>query len=243
MVACGEYQALVAASPTGEIGAGIIWLRSVSRTVECFGPYVFCASLEEKAAIALLEGCIGAVARTPVVGLINYHPTQEFPREQFEHLGRLSVITAAGTRLEHDAWFRLLHEDPGCVVWAHKDLQGYLQSEYERLVLPRRIRLIKELGETRSPHSVLATEFNRMRFWTILRPIWAGADTEENLRSHLSLLKRQQLKNVFFLLDLGQPWQSCFTPSLLHLGFAPRMILPYAGEADLVLFQLEGAGS
>jgi hypothetical protein len=43
--------------------------------------------------------------------------------------------------------------------------------------------------------------------------------------------------------DLGQAWQADFAPALLQNGFLARLVLPYAGEGDLVLFQFEGAGS
>ena len=39
--------------------------------------------------------------------------------------------------------------------------------------------------------------------------------------------------------DLGQSWQTRFTPPLCKGGFFPKMILPYGAEGDLVIFQLD----
>ncbi len=49
------------------------------------------------------------------------------------------------------------------------------------------------------------------------------------------------LHNVFFVLDLSQAWQAAFAGALLPNGFEPCLILPYAGEGDLLVFQFEGA--
>ncbi len=39
--------------------------------IECFGPYLFNQDAGSPIAGALLEACIGAIAKTPAVGLIN----------------------------------------------------------------------------------------------------------------------------------------------------------------------------
>jgi hypothetical protein len=129
------------------------------------------------------------------------------------------------------------------VVWTHPDLAGFLKSEYGRLVFPREIQPVFSEGEAAEPFSVLSAEIDRTLGRATLRPIWPGADREENLAGHLRLLKKEELAAVFFEMDLGLSWQAEFTPALLGLGFTPRMILPYAGAADLVIFQLEAEPS
>jgi len=43
-------------------------------------------------------------------------------------------------------------------------------------------------------------------------------------------------------MDLGVPQQSAYTPALLENGFTPRLLLPHAGEGDLVIFQHQQQG-
>ena len=74
-----------------------------------------------------------------------------------------------------------------------------------------------------------------------LHPVWPGADMETNVAQHLKLLTQEGLRNIFFRVDLGQAWQADFAPALLQNGFLARLVLPYAGEGDLVVFQFEGA--
>ncbi len=243
MMRGGEYSAAVALGPAGEIGGGILWHGSGPRMVECFGPYLFNQDAGSSIAGALLEACIGAIAKTPAVGLINRFPTPEFPRQQFESLGSVLVHTADEPPRQQTAWFRQLHEDLGSITWAHPALEGFLKKEYQRLVLPRDIRLLRDAGEGRSQNSVLSAEFDRLNGQVTLHPVWPGADMETNVAQHLKLLKQEGLRNIFFLVDLGQAWQADFAPALLQNGFLARLVLPYAGEGDLVVFQFEGAGS
>jgi len=54
---------------------------------------------------------------------------------------------------------------------------------------------------------------------------------------HLALFHSESMGNIFFEMDLGQPWQALFARGLLTQGFRPGLILPYAGEGDIVVFQ------
>jgi hypothetical protein len=139
-----------------------------------------------------------------------------------------------------EAWFRLLHEDTGSVVWVHPNLDAFLRREYTKLVLPREIRIDRPSGETLSRHSVLSAEFDRLKSRVTLRPMWPGADAEENIERHVRLLESEKILNIHFVIDLGQAWQTVFIPGLLHGGFEPRFVLPYAGKGDLVVFQFRG---
>ena len=132
-----------------------------------------------------------------------------------------------------------MHEDTGCVVWGHPDLSGFLQREYRRLVFPREIKPVYSDGETVEPFSVLSSEMDRGLGRATIRPLWPGADSDENLAGHVDLFRREALNAIFFEMDLGLSWQAEFTPGLLKLGFIPRMILPYAGTGDFVIFELE----
>lgn len=240
MIRAGEYHSLVAAGNAGEIGGAIFWRRVGANTVECFGPYVFNQDPGSNIAEELIEACIGAVAKTQAVGIINTRPTPEFSRRHFELLGTLDDYAPDGSCARVEAWFRLLREDTGSTVWVHPGLDAFVRREYARLVLPRDIRIDQPSGETLPRHSVLSAEFDRLQGRVTLRPMWPGVDAEENIQRHVRLVAGEKILNIHFAVDLGQAWQTVFIPGLLARGFEPRFVLPYAGKADLVVFQLRG---
>ncbi|HOV85272.1 MAG TPA: hypothetical protein PLM79_02860 [Syntrophobacteraceae bacterium] len=240
MIAVGEYQAVAAVGPAGEIGGAIFWHRTGARTVECFGPYVFNQPPESRMPQGLVEGCIATLARTRAVGLVSMHPTPQFPVGEFEPLGVLTSYAQDGSSLPLRAYFRLLEEDTGSAVWVHPELMEFVETECRRLVLPREIRPFHNVGETLPRHSVLSAAFDRTQSRAILRPLWPGADADENIAQHARLLREEGIRNIRFVLDLGVGWQAEFTPGLLRHGFRPCLLLPYAGEGDVVLFQLPG---
>jgi hypothetical protein len=237
MIGSGEYQAVAAVGPAGELGGAMLWHWIGHQTVECFGPYVFNQDPESAIPESLVEGCIGAIARTHAVGLLNTRPTPQLPEHHFEKLGTLTVHSNDGSSMPLQAWFRLMREDTGCVVWVHADLQDFIQGEYRRLVLPREVRPAQNAGESRSRHSVISAEFDRLQGRVILRPMWPGGDCEENIAEHVRLLRQELIPNIFFTMDLGQAWQADFAPGLLRNAFVPCYVLPYAGKADVILFQ------
>lgn len=239
MVDGGEYRASLALGPGGEIGGGILWHWIGTKTVECFGPYLFQQPAESSMPEALLEACLGAIARTPVVGLISRLPTEHLPIAYFEPLGAVNVPRKDNAPpLDLKAYFRQMQEDPGATAWCHPDLQTYLRDEYQRLVLPRDLRPIIDQGERKHPDSVLSADVDRSRSVVTLRAIRTGRDAEENLFNHLRLFQAEPGTSLFFEMDVALPWQADFTPALLEHGFVPRMVLPYTGTGDLVLFQL-----
>jgi anti-sigma regulatory factor (Ser/Thr protein kinase) len=240
MVASGEYQGAIATGPAGEIGGGILWSWQDLKIVECFGPYVFNQNPGSPMANGLLEACLGAIGKTRAVGMINRRPTEELPKDHFEALGSLELFDTDSENPTLPAYFRQMQEDPGTLSWCHADLEPFLRQEYRRLALAREIRQVRHFGETKNPSSVLSAEFDRPQNTVILRPIRTGSDLDENLQGHLELVTREKLRNIFFEMDLGCPWQADFTPSLLKNGFSPRLILPYAAEGDLVVFQHGG---
>lgn len=238
MVESGDYRAAAALGPGGEIGGGILWHWTGAKTVECFGPYLFDQPPGSRMAAELLEACLGAIARTHAVGLISRLPTEHLPADWFEPLGTVTLPREAGAPpLALEARFRQMQEDPGATAWCHPELEAFLRDEYRRLVLPRDLRTVTDLGEGKPDSSVLSAEVDRGRGVVTLRPIRTGRDAGENLANHLRLFEREPGMSLFFEMDTALPWQADFTPALLAQGFAPRMVLPYAGTGDLVLFQ------
>lgn len=240
MVASGEYGARVAADEWGQIGGGLIWRWIGTKTVESFGPFFFNQQADLGLSEALIDACIGEIAKTDAIGLISRYSTPELQKTYFESLGTIDLVQPEETIKQWPVYYRQLREDLGCQVWAHPGLEAFLTAEYKRLFLAREIRLTMHEGEQRSPYSIFAPQFDRTNRQITLRAIWDGADAAENLGQHVTVLTAENLLNIFFEVDLAHAWEAGLTGILLDQGFAPRLVLPYGGEADVVVFQYQG---
>lgn len=237
MAGSGDYAASLAVDTAGQIGGGMIWRVAGLKIVECCGPYLFNQIAGSGVAEALANSCIEAIARTDAVGLLNRYPTPEVPEGYFERLGSLVYRRCEHAPSELTVLYRQLVEDPGATVWSHPDLEEFLADQYRRLYLARRIQPVRSEGEATARSSVLSAEFDRTNGLVTLRPVVAGMDAEENLGRHVEVLQQENLTGILVSLDLGKPWQSAFVPALLNQSFLPRIVMPYAGKADVVLFQ------
>jgi hypothetical protein len=237
MVTGREYEAALAKGPSGEVAGGILWRWIGEKTVEFFGPYVFPPGSHPEMVQALIDFCLAALARTRAVGLINRWPTDDLPWLFFETLGSLTYTEEDGKKKEAVHYFRQAGEDPGSTVWVVSELETFLRGEYRRLVLPRAFHPTRYFGENLPAFSVIAADLDRTRKTVTLRPVVTGKDLEDSIRQHLRLLQREQIKNVFFELDLGQGGQADFAVPLLNNGFSPRVIIPYGGTGDLLVLQ------
>jgi hypothetical protein len=243
MVASGEYHAIIAADRAGHIGGGLVWRWDGSHLVEFFGPYVIQQPEGSGIRRAIVDACIAAVARTQAVGLINRYPSPDLPAQYFELLGNLTLQQSTGPAIQMGAYYRHLTEDAGLAVWAPPDLEAFLRREYGRLFFAREIRTVRDEGESLSPFSVLSAELDRAAGRGTLHPVWWGKDFPETLRAYLDTLVKEGFLNLFFEMDLGKAWHCHFAPALLDLGFEPRLVLPYAGKGDLVVFQHKAGGT
>jgi len=237
MAACGDYHAAVAVDSAGHLGGGIFWRWEAHRLVELFGPYVLNQPPESAVAGSLVDHCLNAIARTRALGLINRYPTPDLPSESFEPLGSLTFQRPDGGQADIVAAYRHLEEDAGLTVWAHPLLEEFLQREFARLFFAREINLVQDEGEKSSPYTVLSAEFDRNAARATLQPVWFGEDSRDALVCHVETLLQEDIPNIFFEMDLGVPWQPRFSPGLVESGFEPRLVLPYAGRGDIVVFQ------
>lgn len=237
MAAEGEFKVLVACDPQGHLGGGILWYWRGPKIVGCSGPYLFDQPKESPMAEALLEAVLADIARTKAVGLLSRYPTPELPSSYFESLGSFSFFPPQGPPVTITAYFRQLQEDTGSLVWAHPELAPFLKQEFQRRTLPREMRPVLDDGEARNPFSVLSPNFDRGRSLVTLQPIRPGRDEEENVGRHLKLLRKEGWRNIFFEMDLSRSWQVEFAPALFKNNFRPCLLLPNAGEGDLVIFQ------
>lgn len=237
MAASGEVQAVVALNARKEIVGGVLFRQRSEKIVECFGPYAFHREKEAEINGVLLQACIGRIARSKALGLLSLSGLPDSLRPHFETLGSLDVRGKGLAPVRQTSYYRHLHEDPGSEVWSCAELTPYLQGEYDRLVLAREIRNVQDMGETRSGSSLFAADVGRERSEATLRPLWPGADFAANVKRHVRFLQSDGFLNLFFELDLGVPWHAEIVPALLAHGFQPAIILPFAGQSDLILFQ------
>lgn len=234
MVNSGDYHALIAYNSKNRVIGGISWHESYEKTLECFGPYVFADDRETSE--KLLERCLEQVGRTPAPGILNRCAIPGSGIEKyFEYLGATTFHSESGDKIKRNAHYRQLCEDMGSRVWAHPDLLSILKEDYSRLFLPREVREVKNMGEYNDAYSVFACDFGQKE--VIIRPLMAGHDAASVLAQHIQLFARENLKNIFFELDLGEEWNAQLTPAVLSNGFRPCFTLPYAGKGDLLLLQ------
>jgi hypothetical protein len=237
MVAGGEFRCLVAMNAKKEIVGGILFGERSERIIHSFGPYLFHGGDGRRTGEALLEACLGRIARSKALGLLSVSGLPPALEVQFEPLGSLSYHTCGKASVPRPFFFRHLHEDPGCEAWSPGEFTAWLESQYGRLVLAREIRTVRAMGETRTGASLLAAELARERAEAVLRPLLPGSDLAANVERHIRFLTGDGFLNLFFELDLGVPWQSELVPVLMGHGFRPELLLPFAGQADLVIFQ------
>lgn len=237
MLASDEYSILLAFNEKDHVVGGICWTGSQDRTVECFGPYVF--NSNEVTASALTDECLVHIGRSNIPGIISRYAENTLTASYFERLGSTSIYKDGEKISRKNAYYRQINEDSGSRVWAHPEIEVFLQDVYQRLFLPREIRLVMNQGEQQNQESVFTTELDRSREQAAIRPLVFGEDAQLNLVQHINSLQKEKLFNIFFEMDLGKAWQVKLTPYLLSSGFKPCLLLPYAGDGDLLLFQFE----
>ncbi len=237
MVAGGAYQAVVARDQRGHIGGCFIWRGPEGSLIHGYGPYLFGQPEDSAVAAAVVEACLERVGKQPAVGLLVRYPTPQLPTDYFELLGSLDYHRGDGSRLRWPHFFRQLQEDPGTQVWAHPELEDFLQEVYQRLELARSIWSTRPEGESRPRHSVFAVHLDPGQGHASLRPLWDGRDVAANLRRHLALLRGDGFRNLLLGVDLGVAWQAELAGEALGVGFRPRLVIPHGGRADVLILQ------
>lgn len=236
MVAGGEYGVLATVGDRGAPGGCMLWRWRGWRSLRSYGPYLFNQPAESDMAEKLVEAVLARLGKSDAMGFIVSYPTAELPLSHFEVLGNVGYQAPDGSIKDWLYYYRQMQEDPGARVWAHPELKDFLTAEYQRLVLAREVRLSQPQGEALQRRSVLAAHVDRIQGYVTLHPIWDGADLDANLRNHVQVLRDDGLPNIVFAMDLGQPWQTRFTPNLLENGFTPQLIIPFGGRGDVVVF-------
>lgn len=230
MIAIGDYAAKIAVDEKQNVLGAMLWSTLTVKTVEAFGPYIFGANDSLALAQELTDAVLGALARTEALGVWLRYTTAALPAGYFEKLGEKTALSY---------FYRQLHEDEGTLVYADQQIKDFLDDNYRRLVLPRDVRLVKCEGEKLPLRSVICAEISRLTRTAILRPLWPGQDFLSNVRDHVQVMLKENISNLIFTIDLGQPSQAYWVPALLQNQFVPTVVLPAAGLADIVIFQHE----
>ncbi|MDD3158970.1 hypothetical protein [Anaeromusa sp.] len=235
MLASGEYGAVLMQDSKGQVGGGFLWQYG-GKMVEAFGPYVF--SEQAGLAVTLVEGALNKLARSGIVCMTMRQPTAQAPAGYFEPLGEVVLASVGGVVRRHTALYRQLEEDNGMSVFAHPMIEAFLRQQYDFLALPRKLQPAIYEGEEQLADSILSTRLDRRKLTAFLAVLAPGADMKENLAMHVTALRNENIKNIFFELDLGKAAEVEAAPAILAAGFTPQFILPWGGRGDLLLLTL-----
>lgn len=236
----GELYGALALDGGGNVCGFMTWEHRSATSVAFCGPYVF-ALEKDSIARGLTDLLISAVARTAVSAILSQLPTKDLPQDNFELLGTLPLTAPDGTQSPLPVWFRSMREDNGLAVWTHPDLEDFLRTAYDRLFLMRDIHPTTRQGEQIAGRSVFATTIRPEIVQALITPMLDGADTQDTLQKHVELLQSEGYRNILVHLDLAQGWQAAMIPALLANDFEPRLVLPHASQADMVVLQHAGS--
>ncbi len=165
-------------------------------------------------------------------GVILLDPPRETPRHRFEILGKLPRKGGSS----QEALYCSLREDTGGPIYLHASLEEPLRKMAERLCLPRELRSSEPPLHRIPEASALGVRTDLPRKEAYLFCLAPGRDGRENVLSHLKILRSQGMEDIFFLLDLGQFEDLPMGGFLMEAGFLPRLLLPWAGRGDLLLW-------
>ena len=236
MITSGDYDAVVATDDKGNVAGGVIWQKT-SKMAVMNGPYIFCRRKELLR--DLLDAALAKMARSHTICLVNMEPAEEMPAGYFDVL---DTLTSDAPECQRSVLYRQMAEDQGTVVYVLDCLQQFLQEAYTRLALPRHIQLVQQAGEQRAESSALSTVIDwqlRQANLAILAP---GSNIRENLQNHVAFLREQGIGRILFHLDLGQATEALLGQDILEAGFEPRLVLPWGGTGDILLFRFREEG-
>ena len=236
MLAAGDLHAALAGADGDALCGGVLWQWISDQMIELLGPFVFPPGQPPALTEALIEQVIIGAAKTTAIGILCRREAGQPVPDGFDLLGTIHGRSTEPLARDQVWAVRQLHEDEGAAVCCHPMLEAFLRGEYERLALPRQLRVIPFAATGNEP-SVLTCATDRARGQVWLKALCFGPDAAANLREHLALFAEQHPAAILFELDLGVPWQSAFAPALLETGFVPRMVVPCAGQGDTVIFQ------
>lgn len=234
MLASDHLNALVL-EQGGWIQGGVLWHPLTDSCLELYGPYLFSDDPEDRGLTMLLDEAVARISRSAYRGLVRRQGALADHERFFDFLGTLSLRVPEET-VHSIVYYRQLKEESGGTVYCTEPLASFLAEQYNRLCLPRQVRPASGDPARLRDHSVLAVELEHSRSLAIIRPLCAGRDMAANLNSHLHLLRGEGIDNFQVELNTGRSEDTAFAAALAAAGFVPRLVIPDAGQGDLVVY-------
>ncbi len=234
MLATGHLRALLIEQGNW-IRGGVLWRPLTDSCLELYGPYVFGDDTADQGLTLLLDQAVGRISRSAYRGLVRRQGVLAGADRFFDFLGELPLRGRDGL-IRHTCYYRQLKEESRGTVYCGEPLATFLGEQYDRLCLPRQIRPSTTESAQLRQASVLAAELEQEQSLAILRPLAAGRDMAANLSAHLDLLRDEGIANFQVELDTGRSEDPAFAAALAETGFVPRLVIPDAGQGDLVIY-------
>ncbi len=235
MVGQKDLEIAVATDRSGALAGMICWQAPSEQGISFSGPYIF--TTDGQAGDLLTKHLINTVARTRAMGLFSESATTSLPTEDFESLGHLDLIQRDGKKSEQGVWYRHLREDMGASVWAHRAYAEFLEAAYHRQILMRDLKIIEGQGERLPERSVFSVQLRPDAGKATLFPMVTGGDAAECIARYVEMLHREKIFNIFIRIDLAHGWQAAMGKAIMDNGFVPKLVLPYGGKSDILVFQ------
>ncbi len=233
----GRFSSVMAFDAASHPAGLLCWTRSGDKGIAFSGPFVFASPADiPQVARLLVDAFLAGVARENVEIVFSERATPDVPDGYFETLGSLTRHSLAG-RDEQPVLYRHLREDLGTTVWADAALEGFLRDTYDRLAMCRDILPAHPPATFERKRSLFSTMMDKGKGLAVLKPLLDGEDVAANLAGHVRLLTEKGFANILLYMDLSRAWEASLAGPVIEAGFKPRLVLPFAGRSDVVVFQ------
>lgn len=241
MTASGRFVSVMALDAASNPAGLLCWSRSGEKGLSFSGPFVFAPPGDAPQVAALLaDAFLAAVAREKVEIVYSERATPDIPEGYFEPLGSLTLLSPDGS-CEQPVLYRHLREDTGATVWAGPELEEFLRGAYDRLAMCRDILRAHSPEAHERKSSLLSTTLDKHKGLAVLRLLLDGEDAPANIAAHVRALSEKGVANILLYMDLSRAWEAALAGAVIASGFKPRLVLPFAGRSDVVVFQYDGA--
>jgi hypothetical protein len=235
MLAAGHLHAVLAQGNDWIVG-GVLWRPLTDTCIELYGPYLFIDDQDDRTLTMLLDEAIGRISHSRSRGLVRRQGPLPGHERFFDFLGELEMAGIGGHGAHSVYYYRQLREESGGVVYCTASLAAFLREQYDRLCLPRQIRETHGVTALSRDASVLAVELDYPRSLAIIRTLCAGRDMAANLAGHVDLLRGEGIANFIVEINTARSEDTAFADALAETGFVPRLLIPDAGQGDLVIY-------
>ncbi|MEI8356021.1 MAG: hypothetical protein WCG31_08045 [Deltaproteobacteria bacterium] len=239
MLAAGSLNASLVLDGEWIVG-GVLWRPLTDSCVELYGPYLFNDDPDDSTLTMLIDEAVSRISHSRSRGIVRRQGPLPGHERFFDFLGELEMTGISGNAAHLTYYYRQLREENGGVVYCPVILADFLRDQYDRLSLPRQLR--ETGGDTARfrAASVLAVELEQPRSLAVIRPLCAGRDMAANLAAHLDLLRGEGIKNFVVEINTGRVEDTSFADALEETGFVPRLLIPDAGQGDLLVYDHSG---